>query len=54
MITVYLYDLAGNKHKIICNSWDKEDERYVFRDKRNLIVAIFQKDKITGFIVERG
>lgn len=52
-MTVYLYDLAGNKHEIVCYCWDNENERYVFYGEgKKHIVAVFQKDGILGFTVK--
>lgn len=52
-MTVYLYDLIGNEHKISCYTWDAVNDRYVFYDEKNHTIAVFQKDNIIGFTVER-
>ena len=52
-MTVYIDDIMGKQHEIICDYWDKDEDRYIFRDDRGKIIAVFQQHGIIGFIVKR-
>ena len=52
-MTVYLDDTTGKTHEILCDRWEHEEDRYVFRDEKGRIVAVFQKHGIIGFTVSR-
>lgn len=51
---VFIHDRYGSEYEIKCERWENDkDDRYVFYNDRNKIVAVFQKDAIVGFTVKR-